>query len=376
MLYFDLGNTKISKLGLGCMRLPTKNGNYGEIDKEKTAEMVDLAIKSGINYFDTAWGYHNGQSEYVIGEILSKYPRESFYLTSKFPGYELSNIDKVEEIFEKQLQKCGVEYFDFYLFHSISEGNIDAYLDRSHRIYDYLKAQKQAGRIRHIGFSTHGTLETTKRFMDAYGDVIEFCQIQLNWLDYTLQDAKAKVDYFKSLNIPLWIMEPVRGGALCTLPKKYENKLKMAVPDRSLAEWCFRYIQSIGGIGVTLSGMSNIDQLKENISIFSEDGPLSADELSLLYGIADEMIASKSLPCTSCRYCTTKCPMELDIPYIISLYNTGDPIRGRIAEDKILALDENKRPSACIGCRACEQVCPQNIKISEMMQDYTKRNKL
>ena len=378
MVYFELGNEKISSLGLGCMRLPVKNGNYSEIDMEKSAEMVDLAIKSGINYFDTAWGYHNGQSEIAMGKLLSKYPRESYYLTSKFPGYELSNIDKIEEIFEKQLQKCGVDYFDFYLFHSVSDGNIDGYLDRSHRIYDYMKAQKAAGRIRHIGFSTHGSLETVKRLMEAYGDVIEFCQIQLNWLDWSLQDAKAKVEYFNSLNIPLWIMEPVRGGGLCTLDEKYESRLKAVAPERSLAEWAFRYIQSIDGVGVTLSGMSNMEQLKENISTFSEKKPLDEKEMQLLYTIADEMVADNKLPCTSCRYCISKCPMELDIPYLIKLYNSKDPLRnyGSIAKDEIMELDADKRPSACLSCGACEDVCPQRIDIKEMMQILKIRNDL
>lgn len=378
MYYFDFGGDKLSALGLGCMRFPVKNGNYGDIDIEKTSEMVDFAIKNGINYFDTAWGYHNGQSETVMGQILSKYPRDSFYLTSKFPGYDLCNIDKVEEIFEKQLKKCKTDYFDFYLFHSVSEGNVDAYLDRSHGIYEYLKTQKEKGRIRHIGFSTHGTLDTVKRFMAAYGDVIEFCQIQLNWLDWTLQDAKAKVEYLNSLNIPIWIMEPVRGGGLCTLDTKYEESLRDLAPDRTLPEWAFHYIQSINGVGVTLSGMSNFEQLKENIDTFSEKKPLNTEEVAALYKIADSIIASGTLPCTSCRYCTTYCPQQLDIPYLIKLYNTKDPLKksGPIASGAVMKLDEDKRPSACIACGACEGVCPQRIDIRGMMRDFAKRNNL
>ncbi len=360
------------------MRLPVKNGNYGEIDMERTAQMVDYAIKNGINYFDTAWGYHNGQSEIAMGQILSNYPRDSYYLASKFPGYDLANVDKVEEIFEKQLEKCQTEYFDFYLFHSVSEGNIDAYLDKSHGICDYLKAQREKGRIHHIGFSTHGTLDTVKRFMAAYGDVIEFCQIQLNWLDWTLQNAKAKVEYFNSLNIPIWIMEPVRGGGLCTLDEKYEEKLRSLAPERNLPEWAFRYIQSIDGVGVTLSGMSNFEQLKENIATFSDKKPLSKEEIDSLYGIADSIIASGTLPCTSCRYCTTYCPQQLDIPYLIKLYNTKDPLKksGAIAHEEIMKLGADKRPSACISCGACEGVCPQRIDIRGMMQDFASRNGL
>ena len=202
--------------------------------------MIAYAMKNGVNYYDTAWGYHGGQSEIVMGELLKEYPRDSFYLASKFPGYDLSNMGKVEEIFEKQLEKCQVDYFDFYLFHSVSEGNIDAYLDRSNRIYEYLCEQKKNGRIRHIGFSTHGTLETVKRFLDAYGDVIEFCQIQLNWLDWDYQKANEKVRLMNELNIPIWVMEPVRGGGLCRLAPKYADKLHAIAPERTFAEWAFR----------------------------------------------------------------------------------------------------------------------------------------
>ncbi len=377
MINFGFHGKQISTLGLGCMRLPTKNNDYGDIDMEKVEQMVDYCFKNGVNYFDTAWGYHNGKSEPVMGQILSKYPRDSYYLASKFPGYELSNMGKAEEIFEAQLQRCRTEYFDFYLFHSVSEGNINEYLDRSYGTYEYLKKQKEKGRIKHLGFSTHGTLETVKRFMAAYGDVVDFCQIQLNWLDWSYQDARLKVEYFNSLNIPLWIMEPVRGGSLASLDGKYMDRLNTFAA-RTPAEWAFRYIQSIGGVGVTLSGMSNFEQLKENISTFSENKPLSNDELAALYSIADEIQSSGILPCTSCKYCVKNCPMGINIPEIIAMYNTRDPLKPweSIAEKKIKALTEDKRPSACVECGACEEVCPQSIRIRDMMKDFSKRNKL
>ena len=194
MIYRDFQDLKLSALGMGAMRLPVVEGDDARIDVPAAQAMVDYAMEHGVNYYDTAWGYHNGQSELVMGEALKKYPRDSFYLATKFPGYDLSNMDKVQEIFEKQLEKCQVEYFDFYLFHNVCEMNIDAYLDPKYGIYDYLVSQKKAGRIRHLGFSAHGSYDVMKRFLEAYGKDMEFCQIQLNYLDWSFQDAKAKME--------------------------------------------------------------------------------------------------------------------------------------------------------------------------------------
>lgn len=375
MLYKDFQGLKLSSLGLGTMRLPNKGVDSDvPVDEEETAKMVDYAIKNGINYFDTAWGYHNGESEKVIGRILSKYPRDSFYLATKFPGYDLSNMDKVEEIFEKQLEKCRVDYFDFYLFHNVYEKNVDPYLDPKYGILDYLLKQKENGRIKHLGFSVHGSLDVLKKFLNAYGEHMEFCQIQLNYLDYDFQDAKAKVELLNEYNIPIWVMEPLRGGKLAKLPEEQESKLKALRPDTTTVEWAFRFLQSIPGVTMVLSGMSTMEQLQENIKIFSEDKPLNEEEMNTLLEIAKGMLKGNILPCTACRYCTSHCPMGLDIPKLLALYNehcfTGG---GFIAPMAISALPEDKRPSACIGCRSCEAVCPQQLKISEAMADFAKK---
>ncbi len=371
MIYKNFADTKLSALGMGCMRLPIDEETR-QIDISATKEMVAYAMKQGINYYDTAWGYHDGQSETVMGEVLASYPRESFYLASKFPGYDLNLIDKVEEIFEQQLKKCRVEYFDFYLFHNVCEMNIEAYLDSKYGIYDYLMAQKRAGRIRHIGFSTHGTLETMKRFLDAYGKDMEFCQIQLNWLDWEFQNAKEKVALVSSYGIPVWVMEPVRGGSLATLKDAYRERLTALRPDASCAEWAFRFLQSIPEVVVTLSGMSNFTQLKENIATYESEQPLTAQETETLLCIGRTMTNKNALPCTACRYCTTHCPQALNIPWLIELYNehiySGG---GFIAPMALGSLPADKLPSACLSCHACEAVCPQNIKISEMMADFS-----
>ena len=375
MIYRDFQGLKLSALGFGTMRLPTIGGVYSKIDEKAAAEMFDYAIQHGVNYFDTAWGYHDGESENTDGKILSKYPRESFYLASKFPGYDLSNFGRVEEIFEKQLKKCRVDYFDFYLFHNVCEMNIDAYLnEEKYGTYSYLMEQKKNGRIRHLGFSAHGSLAVIERFLEKYGKDMEFCQLQINYLDWKFQNAKGKVELLKKYNIPVWVMEPVRGGKLASLAAEDEKKLKALRPNDSIASWAFRFLLALPEVKVILSGMSDMKQVKDNIKTFEEEKPLNAEESAVLDAIAREMLAKTSLPCTACRYCTSHCPKHLDIPELIKLYNehrfTGG---GFIAPMVVSALAEEKRPSACIGCRSCEKVCPQQIKISEMMKDFTAR---
>lgn len=369
MIYKTFQDLKLSALGLGAMRLPVIDHDDKRIDEAQTEDLIKYAIGHGINYFDTAWGYHNGNSEIVLGKALSKYPRESFYLASKFPGYDLSNMPKVEEIFEKQLEKCGVEYFDFYLFHNVCEMNIEAYLDEKYGIFQYLIKQKKQGRIRHLGFSAHGSYDIMKRFLDAYGEDLEFCQIQLNYVDWSFQDAKAKVDLLQEYHLPVWVMEPLRGGKLASLSEENTAKLKALRPDEEVPAWAFRFLQSIPDVTMILSGMSNLEQLKDNIHTFETDKPLNYDERETLLGIADRM--ARAVPCTDCHYCTNHCPQEIDIPSMIRLYNehmfTGG---GFIAPMALMAVPAEKQPSACLACRSCEAVCPQQIKISEVLADF------
>ena len=370
MIYRNFQELQLSMLGMGAMRLPVIDGDDARIDEDAAKEMVACAMKQGINYYDTAWGYHGGNSELVMGKALSGYPRESFYLATKFPGYDLSNMPKVKEIFEKQLEKCQVEYFDFYLFHNVCEMNIDEYLDEQYGIFDYLMDQKKNGRIKHLGFSENGSYDVMKRFLDAYGDSMEFCQIQLNYLDWSFQDAKAKVELLNSYHIPIWVMEPLRGGRLAHLPEADAQKLQALRPEEKVPAWAFRFLQTVPGVTVILSGMSDGSQLQENIQTFETDKPLEQAEMDTLFSIADGML-SDSLPCTACRYCTSHCPKGLDIPSLIELYNehsfTGG---GFLAPMALMAVPKEKQPSACVGCRSCEAVCPQQIKISEAMADF------
>ena len=375
MIYREFQGEKLSALGFGTMRLPVLDGDYGKVDERLAAQMFDYAISHGVNYFDTAWGYHNGESEPSVGRILSAYPRDKFYLASKFPGYDLSNMGKAEEIFEAQLKRCGVDHFDFYLFHNVCEMNIDAYLDdEKYGTYAYLIKQKAAGRIRHLGFSAHGSYNVVKRFLEKYGKDMEFCQLQINYVDWEFQSANKKVELLRERGIPVWVMEPVRGGKLASLSPENEAKLKALRPDEGIPAWAFRFALSIPEVKVILSGMSDFAQVKENIATFSEEKPLTAHERATLLSIGESMYKRAALPCTACRYCTSHCPKGLDIPELIKLYNEHRFSEGGfIAPMALSALPEDKWPSACIGCGSCERVCPQQIKIPEMMRDFTDR---
>ncbi|MBQ9784802.1 MAG: aldo/keto reductase [Clostridia bacterium] len=370
MIYKQFKGLSLSALGFGCMRLPVIDGDSARIDEEKTREMVAYAMQKGINYYDTAWGYHGGMSETVMGKVLRDYPRDSFYLASKFPGYELDNHGKIAEIFPRQLEKCQVEYFDFYLIHSVTEANIERYLDPQYGTLAYVLEQKSQGRIRHLGFSFHGNAEVMRRFLEVYGDYMEFGQLQLNWLDWSFQDAKTMVAMLKERGIPVWVMEPVRGGSLATLTPEQESTLKALRPEAGAVEWAFRFLQTIPEVTVTLSGMSNFDQLRENIETFSTEQPLNDAEWGTLMRFAEEKRGSKTLACTACRYCVDYCPKGLNIPYLISLYNETVYSGGTIITRRgIAALKEDRRPAACIGCGACVEVCPQGIKIPDMMRE-------
>ena len=368
MLYRNFKDKKISLLSMGTMRLPTENGR---INEEETALMIDEALKSGINYFDTAWGYHGGESETVVGKILDRYPRDSFYIATKFPGYDLNNMGKVEEIFEKQLEKTGMEYFDFYLVHNVCELNIDEYLNPAHKTKEYLIKQKENGRIRHLGFSVHGTTETMLRFLEEYGEYMEFCQIQLNWVDYEFQKAYEKIEILRERGIPVWVMEPLRGGKLSKDNAVFDG-LKEKYPDFSPVKWSYRFLKSIDEVVTVLSGASSIEQMKENISLFSENDPLSAEEREELLSLGRKLTAG--IPCTACKYCVKDCPMGINIPEIIEMFNefsfTGG---GFLAPMRLKSIPEEKRPSACISCGKCKELCPQCIDIPSVMAEFTEK---
>ena len=371
MIYKQFHDKKLSGLGMGCMRLPRLD-KHEDIDISAVKEMVAYAMEKGVNYFETAWGCHGGNSEPAMGQGLAEYPRESFFLATKFPGFSEENLQKKEEIFTRQLERCRTSYFDFYLLHSVTDHNIDLYLDPRYGLLEYLVQQKQAGHIRHLGFSCHSSLKTMERLLDAWQAHIDFCQIQLNWLDWELQDAKTKGQVLNRRNIPIWVMEPLRGGSLCQLAPGYEEALRQLRPDHTMPQWGFRFLETVPGVTMILSGMSNFQQIQENIDTFSESMPLNDEETQALFAVAEQITAKNTLMCTNCRYCVDYCPMELNIPELIKLYNKHIYMGSSIP---LADLGEEKHPHACVTCGKCAAVCPQKIKIPQMMYDLSQKLK-
>lgn len=365
MIYRDFQGKQLSLLGFGNMRLPVLED--GSIDIVQTEAMTEYAISHGVNYFDTAYPYHGGKSELVMGEILKKYPREQFYLADKYPGHQISDHYDPKAIFEEQLQKCQVEYFDFYLLHNVYENSIDVYKNPKWGILDYFREQKRLGRIKHLGFSSHGGLDILKEFLDYCGEDMEFCQLQVNYIDWTLQDAKEKCELLAKHNIPVWVMEPVRGGKLADLNEEQTAALKALRPEESAAAWSFRFLQSIPNLTVILSGMSSMEQMTENIATFEEEKPLNDEEMKTILDLAENM--KNSVPCTSCRYCCDECPQELDIPKFLATYNDLKVFAVTNVAMRLDHLPEDKLPSACIQCGNCTHVCPQKIDVPQKIQE-------
>ena len=363
MIYRKFKDLDISMLGFGLMRLPVKED--GRINEELTAEMVDYAMKHGVNYYDTAWPYHSGTSENVIGRILKNYPRDSFYLADKFPGHAVADKYDPEEIFEKQLKKCQVEYFDFYLLHNVYENSLKTYEDPRWGIYDYFIEQKKQGRIKNLGFSSHADLPTLKVILDKYAADMDFCQLQINYLDWTVEKAKEKYEMVSEYGLPIVIMEPVRGGKLAKLPEEFMAELGT---DKSAASYALRWTQKLDNVFTVLSGMTAMEHVVDNVAAFEHEDPLTAEEEAIILKAADGM--KNDIPCTACRYCTSSCPMELDIPDLLFKYNqvrSGNSFNVNMQLD---ALPEDKKPSACIGCGACMEMCPQKIAIPDELAAF------
>ncbi len=381
MIKKNFQDMELSSLGLGNMRLPTLSEG-GAIDEVKARELIEYAYASGVNYFDTAFMYHGGKSESFVGKVLNQYPRESWYLASKMPGHSLRQSNgklefigmlaglpsmTVAEIFEEQLKRCGVDYFDFYMLHNVCETAYDIYTNEELGIVNYLLEQKKAGRIRHLGFSAHGRADTIENFLNLY-NCFEFVQIQLNYMDWKLQDAAKKYEVITNHGIPVIVMEPVRGGQLVSLDEQAHSMLKEARPNDTIASWAFRFLQSLPNIPVVLSGMSNMEQLKENLALFSNPDPTTDAENELLQKVVATM--ADMVPCTGCRYCCDGCPQKLNIPKLISMYNEMTNAMHFSLQFTLNAMKEHELPTACIACGACSELCPQNIDIPDIMKKF------
>lgn len=375
MIIRQFKDKDVSLYAMGCMRLPKLNTEDDKsIDEAATFEMVDYAYNNGVTYFDTAWGYHGGMSEVVMGKALSRYPRESFTLATKFPGYDPTNWGKHEEVFAQQLERLQTGYIDMYLIHNVCEMNIDAYLntEKYGDVEYFIDMRNKGDKIRHLGFSAHGDYETTKRFLEKYGHEMEFVQIQLNFVDYEFQDAAAKLELAREYDLPVIVMEPLRGGSLAKASDEEAAKLDAARPGSTIVEWAERYLQGFDQVFTILNGASSLEQMKENISYFEEEKPLTDSDQEVLRDIVKARMDCGIAPCTACHYCVEHCPLGIDIPLMLELFNenkfTGG---GFIAPMRLAMIEEGKLPKDCIACGSCSAVCPQSIDIPGQLAEFS-----
>ena len=363
MQYKNFKDTiKLSRLGMGNMRLPVREDETGRpIDYERAKAIIDECMRAGINYFDTAYIYHGGESERFVGRALKDYPRESFYVADKF------NIEANPDFraqFDEQLERLDMNYIDFYLLHGIGDHSADRFLNSG--CIEYFNQKKEQGAIHNLGFSFHGSPDTLRKLLPVYH--WDFVQIQLNYYDWVFGTAKEQYEILTEANIPVIVMEPVHGGMLAKLNEKTAARLTNLDPKRSLASWAMRWLIGLDNVYVVLSGMSDLDQVADNVATFAESKPLSEDERAFVEQTAVEYRADVSVPCTACRYCVTDCPMGLDIPRLLAAYNEAK-IGGAWRLSSLMSLPEDKRPAACVGCGACTGHCPQSIDVPKCMAE-------
>jgi len=356
----------VPKLGFGLMRLPT-NGTEADIDIDHVNRMVDYYMNSGLNYFDTAWFYHDGKSEEAFKEtVVKRYPRESFTVADKMPIWEVKEQEDVKLIFDTQLERCGIEYFDYYLLHALDGAKNKKCEEFG--VYDFCLKMKEEGKIKSFGFSFHGSTDDIKHILATHPE-FEFVQLQLNYYDWEFE-YKEQYEVARSYNLPIIIMEPVRGGFLAKMPEEIEDTFKAVNPDMSIASWSIRWAASLDGVMTTLSGMSNMDQMIDNVSYMKEFKPLSSEEIETVAKAAKLLVEAPTIPCTDCKYCAS-CPIDIPIFDIFGVYNEEFVGNKSLSEfkKKYKEFETSSNAAACISCGMCEPLCPQNIPIIKKLAD-------
>lgn len=361
MLYRPFQDRLLSALGMGNMRLPVRAyGRSQRIDQPKAQEIIDYAMEHGVNYYDTAYVYHNGQSERFLGTAFAGYPREKYHLATKFL---LQANPDFRYVFQDQLERLQTDFIDFYLLHAISDRTVSRYLTGG--CLEYFDEQKRLGKIRALGFSFHGSVETLEKVVAARK--WDFAQIQLNYYDWAYDIAKQEYEILVREGVPIMVMEPVRGGKLAALPEEAERLLKSVHPDWSVASWAFRWLRGLPNIQVVLSGMSTLDQIQENVELFGDDTALTKEEEAVLFRACELFRKEIHIPCTACRYCCDGCPAKINIPVYLDYMNRY-LINGRWELQGVKSAASKGKPKDCIACGACTEHCPQNIPVSEHLQ--------
>ncbi len=354
-------NISLSRLGMGNMRLPLRDDLEGKpIDRQKAQEIIDYAMSHGINYYDTAYVYNSGDSEKFLGEAMKQYPRDSYYRATKF---NIGANPDYKAVFEQQLERLGIDHFDFYLIHAVMDHNYKKYEESG--CIEYFKELKKQGKIRYLGFSNHSSPDTLRHFRDLYD--WDFIQLQLNYYDWQYGSTKEEYEICTEKGIPVVVMEPVRGGRLADLTPEANELLKSAHLDWSVASWAFRWVKSLPNVQVVLSGMSNMEQIEDNVKTFDEEGALSENDKETLFKACDMFRNQMQVPCTKCRYCCDECPAKIDIPFILMKYNNYKLNGAWVIQD--LKTTDKPAPKDCVGCKKCMGHCPQSINVPEIMKE-------
>lgn len=353
---------ELSCLGMGNMRLPKKavRDEQGEIDWDKSQEILDYAMAHGINYYDTAHVYNNGESESCVGHCMKKHPRDKFYLATKF---NIGADPDYKKVFAEQLARLQTDYIDFYLIHCIMDSNVDKYIESG--AIEYFLEQQKLGKIKYLGFSSHASVASLTKFADHHK--WDFAQLQINYYDWMYGATKEEYKVLDEREIPIMVMEPVRGGRLASLTDETNKILQDAHPDWSVPAWALRFVASLPRVQVVLSGMSNMEQIIDNVKTFSDDVPFTEEDRKLLFDTCDKFRSQLLIPCTGCRYCTDGCPMQINIPEYLKVYNNFK-VNGGGALNAYSRVESEGTPDQCINCGACMGHCPQNIQIPTYIQ--------
>lgn len=365
----------MQKLGFGLMRLPLLNSEDPKsIDLAQVSQMVDEFISNGFTYFDTAYMYHNQESERAVKKCLtSRYPRDKYLLASKLPSMYLTSEADNEKFFNEQLEKCGVSYFDYYLIHNLGVENYQK--AEKYNSFAFCVKKKKEGKIKHLGFSFHGLAEELDKILAKHHEEVEFVQLQINYIDWESPTVESRKCYetVRKYHKNVIVMEPVKGGTLVNIPEEAANFLKKHDSKMSIPSWAIRFAASLDGVMIVLSGMSNLAQLRDNMSYMKDFVPLTKEEHEMVLECANVINKAITIPCTACSYCTEKCPKHINIPTYFKLYNEAKQNLNRNFKTQKeayakLIIDYGKA-SSCIKCRQCEKMCPQHLHICKYLED-------